>query len=46
MWSARRESKAEAEEKAKKALETATTLPTPKYMLNSTEEQIIDVKSN
>lgn len=46
MWSARRESKAATEAKAQKELETATMLPQPKYMLNQTEEAIIDVKSN
>jgi hypothetical protein len=46
LWSARRESKAAAEAKALKVLEEATVLPQPKYLLNTTEEAIIDVKSN
>ena len=43
LWSARRESKAETEAKAARELEKATTLPTPGYKINQTEEQIIDL---
>ena len=45
LWSARRESKADTEAKAARELEKASTLPTPGYKLNKTEEELIDVKS-
>jgi hypothetical protein len=46
LWSARRESKADAAARAQRELEAATVLPQPKYLTNATEESIIDVKSN
>lgn len=46
LWSARRQSKADAEAKAQKELEVATTLlPQPKYLLNETTDAPPDVKS-
>ena len=46
LFSARRQSKEQAEAKAQKELESATILPQPKYKDNSThEDAVIDVKS-